>query len=361
MKLLTRYFLSEFLKPFFLALFFFEAIILLAEIFNEIRFILDHRTGFLLAAKYFGLQVPGFLVQITPHATLFGVLFSLSRLSRNSELIAMRSGGVDIYRAAIPLALAGAAICLCTFAFNETVVPEANRKANQVKWYEIEKKPQAVAKTRKNLSMVGQEGRVYHLGTVDGMAGEMTDVLILEFGNGIHLKSRLDARRGKYEDGRWVFKEGYLRVFDDTDTEISAKPFASLTVTLPEAPKDFLKEHKDPQERSILDLAAYIRQLKRSGSTHHKELVAFHTKLAVPLGCLILAVLGVPWGWTMGKYSGVVVSFGVCLLVAFLYLGGMQIGQSLGNAGVMSPFVAVWFPNFLFAGLGPVLLVLKDR
>jgi lipopolysaccharide export system permease protein len=361
MRTLTRYFLLEFSKPFLLSTLAFAALFLLVQVFNEIRFILDHKPGFLLAAKYFSLQLPSFLTQVLPLAALFGVLFSLSRLSRNSELIAMRSGGVDISQAALPLALAGAVISLGTLLFNESVVPTANRLANQVRAFQIEKKTQAVAKTRKNLSLVGAGGQVYHIGTYDGAVGEMTDVLILEFGTGIHIKSRLDARRGQFEDGQWVFYDGYHRVFDDADTEISAKAFRKLPMPLPERPKDFLKEQRDPQERNILDLAAHIRQLQRNGSAHHKELVAFHTKLAVPVGCLILAVLGVPWGWTMARYSGVVVSFGVCLLVAFAYLGGMQIGQSLGNAGVMSPFWAVWFPNFLFAGLGPVMLVLKDR
>jgi lipopolysaccharide export system permease protein len=110
-----------------------------------------------------------------------------------------------------------------------------------------------------------------------------------------------------------------------------------------------------------VELIKYVQQLQKNGSDCHKELVELNHKLAVPFGCVILAILGVPWGWSMGKYSGVVVSFGICLLVSFFYIGGQQIGQGLGNQGLMSPFLSTWLMNLIFCVIGPILLIRKNR
>src|SRR5580692_6017109 len=103
MKILTRYILLEFSKPFILSLLAFSILILVIQVFNDIRIILECKPGLLLALKYFLLQIPELLIKIIPIAILMAVLFSLSHLSKNTELIAMRAGGVSVFLVAVPL------------------------------------------------------------------------------------------------------------------------------------------------------------------------------------------------------------------------------------------------------------------
>ncbi|HJT24277.1 MAG TPA: LptF/LptG family permease, partial [bacterium] len=292
----------------------------------------------------------------------FGVLFSLGGLSKGNELIAMRSGGVDIYRVAVPLFFAGAVICLLSLLFSEVVVPRAEVKKHHTVWVEISKHPEESANLqRQNISMVGAEGQIYHIGFFDGSSQTMSDILVLAFDSNTRLKARWDAKTAKYENGQWIFFDGYERTFDDTGAEVSDQAFDRLPVSLPEKPGDFLKAQKEPDQLNMVELAAYVRQLKRNGSDYHKELVTLYLKFASPFGCVIMVILGIPFGWSMRKYTGVIASVGICVLVAFVYIGGMQIGQHLGESGVVSPFLSVWIANVIFAIVGPVLLVWKNR
>ncbi len=362
MKVLTRYILAEFLKPFLLSLAGFSVIVLIVQVFNDMHLLMEFRPGIWVTLKYFFFYIPGFMVQIIPIACLFGVLFSLGGLSKGNELIAMRSGGVDIYRIAVPLFFAGALICSSSLLFSEVVVPRAEVQKHHTVWVQISHHPEESADlTRQNISMVGAEGQIYHIGAFDGSSNTMTDVLVLNFDSDIRLKSRLDAQSAKYENGQWIFFGGYLRSFDDTGAEIADQGFDRLAVPIPEKPGDFLKAQKEPGQLNMVELAAYIRQLKRNGSDYHKELVTLYLKFASPFGCIIMVVLGVPWGWSMRKYTGMIASVGICALVAFAYIGGMQIGQHLGESGVVSPFFSVWIANVIFAVVGPVLLVWKNR
>ncbi len=362
MKLLTRYILAEFLKPFLLSLASFSVLILIVQVFNDIKFILEHKPGILLTLKYFSLQVPELMILIVPLSVLFAVLFALSGLAKSNELIAMRAGGVNIFMVAIPLFFAGLIISFLSLGFNEIVVPKSNQMRHHTKVVEIEKQSESgINLVRQNISIRGANNGIYHIGTYDGNTNTMTDVLILQFDNGVHLKARIDAARAKFENGQWVFYNGFYRVFDVNDVEQSAQAFDHMPYSLPEKPYDFIKEQKEPGELNLPELVDYIRQLERNGSDCHKELVEFHKKLAFPFGCVILALLGVPWGWGMGRFSGVVMSFGICIMMAFFYLGGMQIGQNLGYEGVLSPFLSMWSMNILFAIGGPILIIRKNR
>src|SRR5258708_7016125 len=121
MRILTRYLLSEFFKPFLLATAAFSVLHLVFQIFNDIHMMMEFRPTLWVSLKYFLLQTPRFTVRVVPIAVLFGVLFSLSGLAKTSELIAMRAGGVGIFRVAVPLFFSGLFICFLTIFFNEAV------------------------------------------------------------------------------------------------------------------------------------------------------------------------------------------------------------------------------------------------
>jgi len=361
MKILTKHILREFVTPFLLSMVSFAVIILVVRVFEDIRFIMDHKPVFFLMAQYFLLQVPFLLLQVTPVAVLMGVLFSLGRLAKGSELIAMRAGGVGIQQIANPLLAAGFVVFLFSVVFNETVVPMANRMKEKIKWEKIEKKPVPQMVTRTNVSIRGAYNRMYHLGTYDGSSRTMTHVLILEFEQGVRLKSRIDAKSAAWEKGRWVFHDGYFRRFDGKGEEVSAESFQELPLDLPEKPEDFTHEQKEARDLSMMELIDYIHQLQLSGSDYHKELVELHLKVAFPFACVILVLLGVPTGWNLGKYSGVAMAFGICLVVSFFYIGAIQVGQALGSSGVLPPLLSVWIANLLFGGIGVWMLVLRNR
>src|ERR1700690_2218457 len=145
MKILIRYIFWEFFKPFALSLLGFSVLILIIQVFNDIHIILDFKPGFLLTFKYFLLQIPEFLVKIIPIAILFAVLFSLSHLSKNSELIAMRAGGVSVFLVAVPLVVWGVIIFVLSVFLNEAVVPRTAKMVRHTKVVEIQKQTEETA------------------------------------------------------------------------------------------------------------------------------------------------------------------------------------------------------------------------
>ncbi|HET9870721.1 MAG TPA: LPS export ABC transporter permease LptG [bacterium] len=361
MKILSRYILRQFLGPFLLSVFAFSVVILIIQVFDELHYVMQQKPGFWITLEYYLLKIPGLLLQIIPIAVLMGVLFSLGNLSKLSELIAMRAGGVSLYRVAAPLVLCGTAVFLLTLLFDETLVPPADHLSRDIRVNVIERRPPTVNTTRHNLSLMTADNQMIHIGNYNGTTATMTDVIVMGFINGIQLKSRVDAKQVVYRDGQWYFEDGFFRAFDDTGAEITCKPFQEAPFDFQARPADLLKDQTDPAEMNIAQLYANIQQLKQNGEDDHRELVEFHRKIAFPFACVVLSLLGVPWGWSLGKYSGVASSFGICILVAFIYIGGMQIFQTLGSSGALSPVVSMWAANVLFGLGGLWLLIRKNR
>ncbi|HEX5431134.1 MAG TPA: LptF/LptG family permease, partial [Bryobacteraceae bacterium] len=84
--------------------------------------------------------------------------------------------------------------------------------------------------------------------------------------------------------------------------------------------------------------------------------IEFQQRLALPLACILLALAGIPLGITArrsGKSSAVVLT----VLIAFLYYVGLISVIRLAQQGTLSPEVALWIPNLLFALVGSAMML----
>jgi len=80
-----------------------------------------------------------------------------------------------------------------------------------------------------------------------------------------------------------------------------------------------------------------------------------HTRLAMPLACLVASLLAIPAG-TRGGRQGVIagIMFAVALFLGF-YLTN-QVAVFMGKTQVLRPWLGAWLANFVFFGVGLVMI-----
>ncbi len=170
---------------------------------------------------------------------------------------------------------------------------------------------------------------------------------------------RMDVERARWVDGHWWFENVRTQYYqgpnNDNDGGIVASPSAEMTM-LAETPKDFINEIKDSTERSAADILNFIQTHQGiSAETRNRLMVDFHYRLAAPWLCFIVILVGVPFGAHTGR-RGMGMGILLALMTFFGYYILMGLGLAYGKRQLISPILAGWLPDIVFATLGLILL-----
>jgi lipopolysaccharide export system permease protein len=364
MKILQRYLLKEFFKPLLFIILVFVGLYIIAQLVDDMRNFVAHKPPLTVIILYYLYRIPFYTVQVMPLAVLLSCLLSLGQLSRQNELIAMRSCGVSIYQVALPLLAAALGIVLLLFIFDEAVIPYTNPKAEYIKKVKVEgKSEQDYTFQRERVTRSTSGNRILFMQRLDAMAGRMEGVIYFELLPPLGVRRRLDAPRAYWLDGNWIFEKGVVRDFDPDGNLTAYRTFAEMAIPFKESPRDFVREEKETNQllsMPLRDLSYRIRLLREMGNNTAQEEVNFHLKIAFPFASLVLALLGIslPFIFPSGQRTvvGAAIGFVITLATGFFYIGFVAVGTSLGNNGTLSPVISVWIANVFFSFLGVWLL-----
>src|SRR5579862_2424190 len=104
--------ITELGGPFSFGLSAFTLIFAASNLLAISRLIADEHAPLWAAIAYFFWQIPSIIVLVIPMAMLLGTLLALQRLSGESEITAMKAGGISLVRAVYPLLAVGLGISL---------------------------------------------------------------------------------------------------------------------------------------------------------------------------------------------------------------------------------------------------------
>lgn len=349
MRILDRYLLREQLLALAAGLLFFVAIYIIVDLFEKIDTYLDNHVAVPVVLAYYGVSIPAIVLQVLPMAMLLSCLLALGQLKRSNELTAMQAAGVGLGRIAAPLYALALLVSGLVFLVNETALPGINARKQHILTVDIKKQDVEGPRVRANLAYLGAEGRTFLIRTYRIDEQRMDEVVIQQIRHNT-LVGRIDARSALWENGRWIFHDGYTRRFDAGGEK--AAQFNELTIPgLAERPEDFAEAEEDPQALSYPALQRYIDRLRQSGSRVQKYLTELHLKIAFPLTNFIVVLIGGALSVRVRR-GGLAVAFGLSVFISFLYYALIRTGQSLGHSGQLPPVLAAWAGNIVFAAIG---------
>ncbi len=350
MKTLDRYLLRSFAIPLVASLGAFLAVAIIVDMFERLDTFLDNRVAASMIAKYYAAKLQ-FLAALTlPISCLIAVLFSLGGMARRNELVAMTASGIGLTRILRPILAAGFAVSLAAMSLTMEIVPRANEVATDILDHEIRGRPRVTGDQRVDLNYMGAGGRYYLMRLFDGSKNTMKDVVVQQFAGGTLLR-RIDANSATWEKGAWTFRDGFLRTFHE-DGRVDAEPFDERAFPeIREAPRDFLRPIKEPNEMTIGELVEHTKRARLSGGDVTRLLVEMHRRIAFPFASFVVVLLGAPLTGAIRR-GGHAVGFAAALFVGFLYYVLLEVGGTFGLSGQLPAPVAAWLPNLVFSGLG---------
>jgi lipopolysaccharide export system permease protein len=362
---LDRYLLRALWMPFLFGVSTFLGISLtLGSLFDLLRQVSEKGLPLITAIQVFGLKIPSFLVLALPMAMLLACLVVYNRLARTNEITAFRSLGVSALRLAVPGLLLGLWITSLTFVLGEFVVPVANLQAAVLMDHALhEPRP---AFRDKNIFYREFEhdslSRVFYARRFNGDL--MRDLTILNFSQGMLTQILVtDSAHWNPTTQVWDLLKGTAYALSaDAQTYQAINTFEKMTLPLSRAPLDLATETRGPDEMSFFDTYHYWNLIKGTGEVKFTRQLAvrLQTKLAFPFICVVFALVGLALGLQQRQRSSSK-GFGLSLAIIFGYYTVSFTMRSLGEAGILSIFIAAWTPTIAGLLIGGKLLHEANR
>jgi lipopolysaccharide export system permease protein len=215
LRILDRYLFREFLVILLFSTIASISISIIVDIIEKIDTFLDNSAVFMDVLLYYSYHVPYMVILTLPAATLIATIFTIGQAVRNNELTAMKACGISLYRVFLPLYLAGIMLSMAAFLFAEFVVPDTNILRDDIYNNRIVKRVREEKGVKRELLYKGDYGTIYSIDAYDIGRRIMEGVVIHRKLQSGELLYRLDAATATWENGQWVFMNGYMRYFGE--------------------------------------------------------------------------------------------------------------------------------------------------
>lgn len=126
LKVTTRYLGANFIPPFAIGFIFFVAFLITFYMFRIISLIVNKGVELGTVLGMVSNLSVSFFPLATPLAVFFATIYTLNKLSEDSEIIAMRSFGISKFKIYLPFLVASLFISITIFSLNSIYIPKAN-------------------------------------------------------------------------------------------------------------------------------------------------------------------------------------------------------------------------------------------
>jgi LPS export ABC transporter permease LptG/LPS export ABC transporter permease LptF len=358
-QVVDRYVLQSFLFWFALLLVGFVLMTHVYEFFDLLSDIVKNNIAMTRVFTYLFFRTPELVFELAPMSVLVGVLITFGILTKHNEITAMKASGVSLYRLAVPVLAMALLMSGGLFAFAHYYVPDANRKQDAIR-KEIKGKPvQTYLHPDRHWVFdpgANNDPKVFYFKYIDGAEKLMLGPQVFELDPvNFRLRKHISAEKARWSPTleTWVFENGWSRD-DPGGRHEKFSNFTGQAATfkeLDEKPDYFLQEVLQDQQMNYQQLAAYIRELQRSGIDTITLQVSFYRKFALPLFALVMALISVPFAFLAGN-KGAMAGVGVSFTIAIAYWTLGKLFEQLGDVNLLPAALAAWSPDLIFAMAG---------
>ncbi len=361
-QLIDRLVLKDLARFFFYILAGFSTLFIIITLFQLLEYINRNNIETIIVADYLFFLLPMIINYTIPIAALVAVMVTFGVLQKTSQVIALKASGQSIFRIAAPVLLASVILSAVVFFNQDYILPFTNRRQNNLRYLirKGQEPPQTFYQT-KNQWIFGQESRIFNYAYFDLNSNSFLRLNVIDLSREpFGIKRRVYARKA-YWDSRgeeWVFENGWERRYDG-DRLLGFEQFRERREKLVEQPQYFKKDSRGSQSMTLAELRRKIADLSQSGFDVLELRIQFQTKIAFPLACLVMVMVGLPFSLTVGK-RGALYGVALGIGIGLAYWGSLGLFEQMGRYELLPPLLAAWGPNLLF-GAGGLYFFLTSR
>jgi lipopolysaccharide export system permease protein len=358
--ILYRYLLLEILPPFGVSLLAFTCIVFLGRLMKITQMIVVKGVGLLEVLQTCLYLLPYLLVFTLPMAATVGILLSLTRLTVDHEVVAMKTAGLSYTQLLPPIlgfSLAAAGLTLLLTVFASPWGQQATRDLLR-----------NVAKKRADLGIQEQvfntdfHGLMLFVNQVSPQAGKLEGIFVYDFRdednpNTIYAESGQlsydagqEAMLMQLHDGR-VFRWGKEQKDPNRWQMVEFKSYQ-----LPLQVFSFaLKGGKSETEMSLRDLWSTMAKGPKGSDPYNRAAVELNQRFAMPVGALLLCLIAMPLGLChrqQGRTWGLIMGLALFLVYYIVFTASWRLALNFKMDAALAPWISdilfIWVALFLW-------------
>lgn len=349
--LLYSYLATEMLAPFFASFVIMNAVFFLVKLIPFLNFSLELSIGLADFIRLFCYTFPNMFLYTIPMAAMMGLTIGFSRLSNDTEILALKASGVSMYQILPPVILIAVLISLFTGYFSVRLIPVSEVAMKQLTYQLLKEKVDKGIKEYQFTEALGD--LVLHIGEIDQETGEWKNVWVSD------MRGQTNPTITMASTGRMrsdidkmnvtiILRNGSLHRPDNRDSQIVR--FAEYTINIPLKPPSEGVTGVHRGTLTMPELVAAADEYGRDTERGRVMLIEFHKRLALPIGCLFLTLLGLPLGLQAGpgkKAIGIPMGLAIFILYYILF----TTVKMLAKEWQFPVAISMWLPNILFLAI----------
>jgi LPS export ABC transporter permease LptG len=367
---LDRYTMRTFLAPLIFCFVAFTSLWLIMDLLDNLKDFQEAEAPLgRVVAFYFGVM-PFIFVSVMPASLLLAVLYTLTKMSRANEIVAMLGVGRSVVQILQPIFVIAAAVAIMSYASNYNWAPLA------------EGKKEAIMRglEGKQKDSIMQSAVMYH----DPLTQRTWFISSMPFSlrdgrlRGVQVREQ-DAKgkisRVIHADSATWFPGGLWRFFDGKEVRYvdgqpgDIRPFVPdisgrsiLDVRgYEETPWSMISYALQPDFMGVPELVSYLKAHPKDTPERLAPFrTHFHQRFALPWQSFALALVAAPLGIAYSRRGAVGgIAGSIFIFFALLFLNNLCL--NLGKGSHLPTWLSPWIPHLLFGVLGLALLHYRSQ
>jgi lipopolysaccharide export system permease protein len=346
-QLLYSYLATEMLAPFFASFIIMNCVFFLVKLIPFLNFVLDLNIGMADFIRLFSYLFPNIFLYTVPMAAMMGITIGFARLSSDSEILALKASGISMYQILPPVIIVAAMIALLTSYISIKLIPLSEVFMKQLTYQLLREKINEGVKEHVFTEALGEV--VVYIDAIDKSTGQWQNVWVSDMRgveNPIITMASTGSMTSEVSDMMVsiTLNNGSLHRPGNESAQIVE--FGQYQINIPLKPPTGKATSLKKTAYTMDELLEEARQTEDLTS-QRKLLIEYHKRLVLPVGCLVISLIGLPLG-LQARPGRKAIGIQAGLAIFVLYYIFFTIGKTLAEEGVLPVMPAMWTANTLF-------------
>ncbi len=364
LKSFDRYVIKEIASPFILGLSVYTFTMLIGQIQRISEVLISRGISFSTFILLIIYLLPFTLAFTIPMSTLMGVLAGLSRMSTDSEIVALRTMGIKNFRILKPVLIFSVSTFIISVVLSMFITPRANFQLNKL-FTKVARsrivtnvKPKTICTEFK-----ADSGYLLYFDDIDQHSKTWKNIILFPHQGGKN-RNILIAQSGELkntnpDDNHFALYNATVHSFEQED------PIKSYIISSYRYKKKSIKTRsvsqtlRSSRHLTFPELITKIQEIGKTDRLRPDKLkslnykssglrykIELHRQITMPLAAIIFSFLGLSLGISTKK-GGKATGFILSLAIIFIYYILITSAENLTTKRIISPFLGMWGPIFI--------------